>query len=169
MKFIVLNQQQAFDLIYKDGEMKDETVFSRIRYFSGSDFGYSQDSVKPFYAFALEGDKIVGVAKAGYYSLSAQNENTWSISFFSIDKNYRGRGLARPMADKLFEHAKMLKKEMSTSSYTVLGKECLQKIFNECAAKHGVKFYDKGPNDSMHDAEWMYVTVNGRKLHKEEV
>lgn len=148
----------------------DETIFDRIRYFHWSCFSYSQEhNVKPFFVLLLEDTKIIGVAKVGYFDLSAHNERDWSISFFSIDKHYRGKGYSRLMADALFSHAKEVGYEISTSSYTVLGKAHLQHLFNEYANKHGVIFHDKKETDYLHDTEDYYVIVDGKKLHKDEV
>lgn len=164
----VLDFEQMAQLIFKDGENYDESVFKRIRYFSPDDFCYLQkEKVKPFFVVLQDNDKIIGVAKVGYFDLSAHNINNWSISFFSIDKDYRGNGHARLMTNAIFEHAKLKQYEISSSTYTVLGKQHLQHLFNEYANLHNVIFYDH--TGYLHDTENMYVVVNGRKLHYSEV
>lgn len=168
-KVSVLNHDQLLELIYnrKTGECSDLSVFKRIRYFSPNDFDYTQKTqVKPFYTVLQIGGKIVGIAKAGYYSLSAKDERNWSISFFSIDKDYRGKGYSRLMVNALFEYAKQNDFDISPSAYSILGKERVYHLLIEYAAIHGVKFYDEV---RMHDAEWMYVVVDGKKLHQSEV
>ncbi len=148
------------------GDKYDETVFNRIRYFTPDDLGYgSEYRNKPFFVVLKEYEKIIGIAKVGYYSLSSNQENDYSISYFSIDKDYRYNGYARLMCDELFKYAKNNYLEISTSAYTVLGKEQLQKLFNEYAKKYNVVFYDR---DDMHDAEYMYKIVNGKKLHRQQ-
>ena len=47
-------------------------------------------------------DKIIGIAKVDYYS-----KPTSIIKLFSIDKEYRGCGYSRLMADALFNEAKI--------------------------------------------------------------
>lgn len=169
MDLKVLNHDEMLDLVFdkERGLLKDPTVFKRIRYFSEHDFNYSQKTqVKPIYFVLLDKEKIVAVAKIGYYSLSAQNEKTYSVSFLSIDKNYRGFKYSRILVNAIFKYAKENDLEMSTSAYTVLGKESLKHLFNEYAKKYDVTFYDR---EDMHDAEWMYVTKDGRKYHKSEI
>jgi len=165
----VYDMEQLFNRLYDGSELKDKTVYKRIRYFSGNDFNWSQRDTNPYYVSLEMGDKVIGLAKVGYYSMSARNENNYSISFFSIDKDFRGNKYSRLMADKLFAEAKKRGLEISTSSYTVLGKEHLQHLFNEYADKHRVVFYDKTEDDFMHDTEREYVTVNGKKLHRSEI
>jgi predicted GNAT family N-acyltransferase len=118
----------------------------------------------------LKDETIVGVAKVAYYSLNARNENDLSISFCSIDKNYRGLGLSKLMTDAIFAEAARKNYEISTSSYTVLGKMYLQKSFNECAKKYNVVFHDMDEEDGLIDAEWMYVKMpDGKLLHNSEI
>lgn len=165
----ILDFDQFLNLVYnkKTGECNDPTVFDRIRYFSNGDFHYMQrDKVKPFFAVLTIKNKIIGLAKAGYFDLSAKSERNWSISFFSIDKEYRGLGYSRLMVDAIFRHAKLNNYEISPSCYTVLGKEYVHHLLVEYAKIHDVLFYDEV---TMHDLESMYVIVNGKKLHHTEV
>lgn len=165
----VLNHDELIGLIYdrKTGNCIDPTVFDRIRYFSRDDFDYRQRTeVKPFYTVLQINNKVIGIAKAGFYSLSAKSERNWSISFFSVDKNFRGNGYSRLMVNALFEYAKLNNFEISPSAYSILGKERVHHLLKEYADIHGVKFYNEV---RMHDAEWMYVVVDGKKLHKSEI
>lgn len=86
-----------------------------------------------------------------------------------VDKDYRGNNYARLMCDELFKYAKEMNYEISTSSYTVLGKEYLQHLFNEYAKKYNVIFHDKKDSDHLHDTESYYKIVNGKKLHISEI
>lgn len=149
---------------------KDPTIFKRIRFFSESDlWNYDKEPKDTYYTVLFKENYIIGLAKIDFYSTSAPNKNTLSIAFFSIDKNFRGHKYSRLMANELFKEAKKRNKEIQTSSYTVLGKEYLQHLFNEYAKKHSVIFHDKSKEESLHDAEWMYKTVNGKKLHHSEL
>lgn len=162
----VLKPDELFNSIYDfdEYELKDKTIYDRIRYFSGNDFGYN---VNPMFFTVLKlNEKIIGVAKCGYYSMNAHSDNNYSISFFSIDKNYRGNNYARLMCDKLFSYAKDNNLDISSSSYTVLGKEQLEHLFIEYANKYNVKFYNA---EHMHDSEDSYKIIDGKKLHKSEL
>jgi RimJ/RimL family protein N-acetyltransferase len=147
-----------FKVIYGSGGMpKDETVFDRIRFMHYTDFDYHQKtSVKPYFVVLFNGDKVIGVAKIGYYDMTAESENEYAISYFSIDKSYRNRGYSRMMADELFKLAKEHGLDMTTSSYSFVGFKKLRHLFNEYADKWGVNFRDKKDDDSLHDAAWMY-------------
>lgn len=147
-----------FKLIYGKGGMpEDETVFDRIRFMSTFDFDWRQkQDVKPYFVVLFDNNKVIGVAKMGYFNMSAESENEYSISYFSIDKEYRNNGYSRLMANEVFKLAKEKGFDMSTSSYSFVGFKKLRHLFNEYAKKWGVKFKDKKDDDSLHDAEWMY-------------
>lgn len=165
---ITLGVKDSIEFLFKDYRYpKDISIEDRIRFFSFRSFGNLGEG-EEFYSFLLLENKVIGVAHVGYYSLSVDNERTWSISFLSIDKEYRSLGYSKLLVDAVFKEAKVRGLDISTSSYTVLGKEYLQKQFNEYAEKHGVKFYDKTEEYSLIDAEWMYKIVDGKKLHNDE-
>ncbi len=165
MTIQTFNSNDAINFLRK---LKDSSIEDRIRFFSFRSFpclGEGQE----FYSFLLDGNKVIGIAHVGYYSLNAKHENNWSISFLSIDKNYRYQGNSKLLVEEVFKQAKERNLEISTSTYTVLGKEHLQKQFNAISQKHGVVFYDKSDEWGLVDYEEMYVVVDGKKLHKDEV
>lgn len=142
----IFTVEEAAKLIY-ESSVVDLTVFDRIQYFSSFDFNYNPNADRMFFTMVLDGKKIVAIAKLAYYSLNARNDSDWSIGFFSIDEEYRCKGLSRLMADAMFAEAKNRELEVSTSSYTVLGKERIRHIFNQTAKKHCVVFHDKEDED----------------------
>ena len=150
-KVLTLNSQQLSQLVmntnYSDGYFKDDTIEDRIEFFNITNISDSTpaSNENAYYVVLLIGDKIIGVAKVGYYSKS-----TSVIKFFSIDKEYRGGGYSRMMADALFNEAKNRNKNIATSLYTQLGKTHLQHLFNEYAKKHGVKFIDRKESDQLY-------------------
>lgn len=160
-----------FEAVYGCGGMPiDESIFNRIRYMNTYDFGYEQKhSVKPYFVVLFEGNKIIGVSKQGYYSLSAPNKNTLSIAYLSIDKDYREKGYARLMVNEVFAEAKRRGIEIQTSSYSFMGKQRLKALFNEYAVKHCVVFYDKKETDYLADSETEYTQHNGKLVHKREL
>ena len=144
-------------------------IKNRIRFCDLRSLG-SLGEGQEFYSFLCDGDKIIGVAHVGYYSINAKNEKNWSISYLSIDKNFRNKGYSKLLVDEVFRNAKILNLEISTSSYTFLGKKYLQKNFNDSAKKHEVVFYDKPDDWYLIDAESHYLLQeNGVYFHKDEL
>lgn len=150
-KILTLNSHQLAQLVmntnYSDGYFKDDTIVDRIKYFNITNISDSTPASfeNAYYIVLLIGDKIIGVAKVNYYS-----KPTSVIKFFSIDKEYRGNGYSRLMADALFNEAKNRNKNITTALYTQLGKTRLQHLFNEYAKKHGVKFIDRKESDPLY-------------------
>lgn len=148
--------EQMEKLIYgSDGTPQDKTIFDRIRFFSSEDFKWISNDNKPYYSVLFDKDKIIAVAKIGYYSMNSEHENDYSISFFSIDIEYRNNGLSHLLADELFRFAKEKGLDIRTSTYTYVGYLKIKPLFNKYSEKHGVKFLDRD-DSSLMDAEWMY-------------
>ncbi len=152
----VLNYSEMLSKVYNGGGLIDPTIFDRIRYFSRDDFDWLQKDLKPFYVVLTLDSKIIGLVKCTYYEMDALHEKNFSLSFFSIDMQYRNFGYSRLMADKLFEYASVNGIELNTSTYTYLGKLKLQKIMLEMALKYNVVFNDKKDTDHLNDGEWIY-------------
>ena len=152
-KVLTLDPHQFSQLVmnaynhYSDGYFKDDTIEKRIKYLNITNISDSTPASfeNAYYIVLLIGDKIIGVAKVDYYS-----KPTSVIRFFSIDKEYRGCGYSRLMADALFNEAKNRNKNITTALYTQLGKTRLQHLFNEYAKKHGVKFIDRKESDPLY-------------------
>jgi predicted acetyltransferase len=169
-KVMTLDYKQFFKKIYGNGGMPlDGTVFDRIRYFSHLDFHWMQEELKGQYTVLELGDKIIGIAKVAHYKNHKDEPNVFSITFFSIDLQYRNRGYSRIMAEELFRNAKEKNLDLDSSRYTVLGKLKLQALFNEMANKYGVKFQEQ--LDYMHDGEHCYdenlVHINEKSRFEE--
>lgn len=160
------NSNDAANFLYK--EVKDDSIQDRIRFFNFRSFPCLGEGTE-FYSFLMDGKKVIGIAHVGYYSLNAKHERDWSISFLSIDKDYRYKGYSKLLVKEVFSQAKKRNLDISTSTYTVLGKEHLQKQFNEISQEYGVTFHDKPDDWGLMDAEFMYVVVDGKKFHKDEL
>ncbi len=155
----ILNQSEFFKEVYgQGGSPNDATVFDRIRYLSSYDFHFSQNDIEPYYTVLKDNEKIIGVCKIGNYpnSHSSSDSVLYSISFFTIDKNYRNKGYTRLIADELFKFVKTNNYSIDTSAYSYVGFLKLRHILNEYAIKHQVNFIDKKDDDSLHDGLWMY-------------
>lgn len=141
--------------------LKDTTVFDRIRFFGRDDISWYEDSSKPYFMVLTINNKIVGMAKIGYY----KSDGGYCLSFLSIDIKHRNKGYCRIIADEMFRFLKEKNLDLRTSSYTFVGKTKMQHILNECAVKHDVLFIDKKDTDSLIDAEYMY---DENLIHKNE-
>ncbi len=86
-KVNVLNPMELNHLVRDGYDFKDKTIENRIEFFNLNNITDSTPSKfeNSYYIVLSLGDKIIGVAKVGYYSKS-----TSVIRFFSIDKEYRG-------------------------------------------------------------------------------
>ena len=155
--FIMHNNEMQQEL------QKDNSINSRIRFFYINDI-YDKD--KQFFVVLKYNNKVIGLSRVAYFSMSSKNENDLSISYFSIDKNYRYLGYSKLMLDKLFKHAKENNYTISTSSYTVLGKLQLQKQLHYYANKYNVELIDK---DEMLDHDKMYIKKDDKLYHKSEI
>lgn len=147
-KVLTLNPTGLHHLVMDDNHnFKDKTIEDRIEFFNLNNINDSTPAMyaNAYFVVLMIGEKIAGVAKVGYYSKS-----TSVIKFFSIDKEYRGGGYSRLMADALFKEAKNRNKNIATSLYTQLGKTHLQHLFNEYAKKHKVKFIDRKESDPLY-------------------
>jgi GNAT superfamily N-acetyltransferase len=146
-KVNVLNPMELHHLVRDGHDFKDETIEDRIEFFNLNNITDSTPSKfeNSYYIVLSIGNKVIGVSKVGYHS-----KTTSVIRFFSIDKEYRGSGYSRLMADALFNEAKNRGKNIATSLYTELGKSHLQHLFQEYAKKHGIKFIDRKENDPLY-------------------
>lgn len=164
--YLESNSVQAFIMTNKElikEVQKDDTIYDRIRFFDVTDL---REKDKQFFTVLKSNDKVIGITRAAHFSLSSRDENDLSISYFSIDKDYRYKGYSHLMMDKLFEYAGKNNYTISTSSYSYLGKIQLQKLIHKYAKKYSVELIDK---DEMLDHEGMYKEVDGKYYHKEEI
>ena len=156
LKVDTLDFSEFFKKIYgsSGGSPNDETIYDRIRYLSEDDFHYTQKDIDPHFIVLEKEDKIIGIAKLAHYPY--YDNNVYSISYFSIDKNYRNKGYSRIMADELFKYAKNNNWTINTSKYSYVGFKKLRPILNEYAIKYNVTFIDRKDDDELHDGKWMY-------------
>ena len=139
-------------------------IFKRIRYFTSSDIGYMSDDIDPHFIVLKSGEKIIGLCKLGNYM--SDSDGVYSISFFTIDKNYRNKGYSRILADELFRFAKERGWVIKTSTYTYVGFKKLRHLLNEYSKKHDVNFIDKKDDDHLMDHPDMY---DDQLNHKDDI
>jgi hypothetical protein len=137
-------------------------VFKRIRYFSGSDLdrvygkGCSDEYNNRRFSVLFDGDKIIGICKAQYYPYNNENIkdcNHIIISFFSIDRYYRGKKYSKLMIQEMVAICKKDGFSLGSSSWTHLGNKYIRSNIKAECERIGVKFYD---NDNMFDNEDQY-------------
>lgn len=114
---------------YKDG--------GKFKYLSSDDF--NSNEVRFF--IIKENDLVVGLA---HIRKSPYTENTWWLSYLSIDKDYQNKGYASKLTDYIFKWFNKNNLNFETSSYTEEGMIKLKPLFNKLAQKYKVKFIDKG-------------------------
>ena len=106
------------NLICSNGRLKDKTLYDRIRFFSRDDLSWYQTELKPYFTVLTINNKIVGMAKIGYY----KSDGGYCLSFLSIDIKHRNKGYCRIIADEMFRFLKEQNLDLRTSSYTFVGK-----------------------------------------------
>lgn len=157
------------DFLYDDYQIKDihKDVFrvvndkGRIRYATISDLetiDYTKDNKYNNRRFIvlLDGEKIIGICLIQHYeynNVGIKDEKHVSISYLSIDKNYRNKGYSKLMIKELVSTCKKEGFSLGSSSWTHLGNQRIRdNIKKECKLQ-GVEFYD---NDNIHDNERSY-------------
>ena len=138
-------------------------ILDEIRFFTSNDLSYMSDKLNSHFILLENDGKIIGLCKLANYI--SDDINTYSIGFFTINKEFRNKGYSRMMVDELFKLAKQNKWKIKTSSYTYVGFIKLRNIFNEYSEKHLVEFIDKKDDDSLIDTESMY---DDKLIHRDE-
>jgi len=110
----------------------------RFKYFHYNDYKIESKNVK---VFAIkEGDIIVGIA---HIRKSSHRENTWFLSYMSIDLDFSNKGYATLLTKFMLKWFKENNITFETSSYSEEGFLKLKPLFNKMAIKYGVDFIDK--------------------------
>jgi ribosomal protein S18 acetylase RimI-like enzyme len=136
--------------------LKDPTLQSRIRYMDiGMDLSAYNDTNNFHFIVLYEKEKIIGVCKIGHYSLNefGDDQKYMSISYCSIDKDYRNKGYLKIMIEELMKLCKKRGFYLGASSWTVPGNVKLRPTIKKYAKKYGVKFID---HNNKHDTEYYY-------------
>ena len=128
---------------------KDETLTKRIRYFNTSDVSSWYD-VNPKFTVMFADELIIGICKIDDYENEPQD---FTISYFSIDRDFRNRKLTRLMIDTLFDFISDGNYTLNSSSWTHPGMTKLKPLLDKIAEERGIKWIT---NDRKMDGEWMY-------------
>ena len=80
---------------------------------------------------------IIGIAKLGF---SPYVENTYWISFISVDEQHRSKGYSKVLIEEIFKLAKEKKLRIEGSYQTDMGKERIGNYINTIASKYGVEY-----------------------------
>jgi hypothetical protein len=143
---------------YDNMDLKDPTIEKRIRYFNfNNDMGYSFNENTFHFIVLYDKDKVIGICKIGHYSGNERGDdpNYMSISYCSIDRNYRGKGYLNIMIEELMKLCKEKGFDLGSSSWTVAGNVKLRPTIKKWAKKYGVDFLD---HDRRFDTESLYNT-----------
>ena len=145
--------------------LKDPTFPDRIRFVDLSvDLrGGVGDYDNNFHYIVLyESDKIIGMCKIGNFSYDGDDE-TMSICYCSIDKNYRGKGYLNILLEELMKLCVEKNFSLTASSWTHPGNQILRPAVKKWAKKYGVQFQD---HDRNFDNETLY---NDKFIHVSEM
>lgn len=137
----IVYRQLAGDDFYTDFVDKDETARARLKYLSS---GW-RDITSEIDLTAIKNKKAIGVAGIRH---SPEEKNVIWMMFLSVDPEFRGQGVAKKLAEMVFEYAKAHNQRIRLSSYTEMGEAYLRKVFDhlktqypEIAVKDGDDHY----------------------------
>lgn len=162
-------ESYAKEIYNNEGNLKDPTYYDRIRYSNISDLSWSSSDLKLMFIVLYLNDKIIGVCKIGNWDKNVPNKR--SISYCSIDREYRGKKYLKYIVQKLMEVCKENNFILTASRWTVPGYLILRKSLIKYSKMYGVEFID---HNNMHDAPSMYnkdlisryeMTDDERKKH----
>ena len=128
---------------------KDNTLQKRIRFFNYSDTTSWYD-VKPRFTVLFADDLIIGICKIDNYD---NEEQDYTISYFSIDRDFRNRRLTRLMIETLFDFIEEGDYTLNSSSWTHPGMIKLKPLIDSIAKERNIKWVT---NNRKHDGEWAY-------------
>ena len=141
---ILDTEQLYFSVVDPDtGRLWDRNIEKRLRFF---DRKYDLNSIHhddDFVFFtAFDGDKIIAIAKIGYYSTTDSDPQHRVLAYITIDREYRGLKLTRVLVTELVRYCKKYKFSISASSWTVVGYAKLRPLMIEICKKYKVKYKD---------------------------
>ena len=136
LKYRIFEGNELYDnFVKKENNYSTEglkDLKNRIHYFDGNCTPWN-DKSKFYFLCMLDGNKIVGMIKfkvGGSYSLEYPKYNNW-VSFVSVDKEYRNRGIAKQLIEKLFKFANDNNYSILQSSYSEDGNKYIKKHFGK--------------------------------------
>lgn len=137
----IVYRQLAGDDFYTDFVDRDETARARLKYLSS---GW-RDITSEIDLTAIKNKKAIGVAGIRH---SPEEKNVIWMTFLSVDPEFRGQGVAKKLAEMVFEYAKAHNQRIRLSSYSEMGEAYLRKVFDhlktqypEIAVKDGDDHY----------------------------
>lgn len=125
----------TFDPRFLKKNDEREEVF---KYFSYSDFQVEPQNVK-FFTIKIN-DVIIGIA---HIRKSKNKENTWFLSYLSIDPKHKNKGYASMLSEYMIKWFKDNNINFETSSYSEEGYIKLKPLFKKLTKKYNVQFIDK--------------------------
>jgi GNAT superfamily N-acetyltransferase len=133
---------------YVDNHNKSKRFYEfdrggRFKYFLYTDFknSYNTDPDSVRFFTVKENDLVVGLA---HIEKSPYAENTYWLSYLSIDPKFENKGYASILSEFIFKWFKKHNLTFETSSYSSSGFIKLKPLFNKLSKKYNVNFIDKG-------------------------
>lgn len=125
----IIYRQLAGDDFYTDFVDRDETARARLKYLSS---GW-RDITSEIDLTAIKNKKAIGVAGIRH---SPEEKNVIWMTFLSVDPEFRGQGVAKKLAEMVFEYAKAHNQRIRLSSYTEMGEAYLRKVFDHLKTRY---------------------------------
>ena len=130
--FMIEVKDSRFLPIDKGGVFK---YFHYIEDFENNSY-VTGEALKKFFPFIKINNEIVALSKLSERSTEYFKENTYAISFVSVDKKFQGKGYASKLLEEIFLFAKKHKIHLQNSSYSNEGEEKLYEVVQRLRKKY---------------------------------
>ncbi len=130
-------------MVYGDGSSPRDDRFRHID--QGGVFKYflpdklNRRKEKLFYALVKEAQTVAGIAEL---EKSPYRDNTYWISFLSVDPEFQGNGYSKQLLEEIFEFAKREGIDLQLSTLTNDGETKLRRNLEDLAEKHSIQFVE---------------------------
>lgn len=124
---------------FREVYRKNIKSINELMYFDNTTNFYESENVN-FFIVKID-NNIAGIA---HIRKSPYIDNTYWLSYLSVNHEYQNRGVASKLSDFVFRWFKDNNIQFESSSYTEEGFLKLKPLFNKLAVKYDVDFIDKG-------------------------
>ena len=135
-----ITEENPFFLKLKDTRflpVKDGGVFKYFNYVDDlRDNAFAKEKFQLFFPYIKEKDMIVALAKLTEAKEYYFKDNTFFISFVSVDPQFQGKGYASKLLEKIFQFAQEKNIHLQNSSYTDEGEEKLYDVVQRLREKY---------------------------------
>lgn len=141
-----MSSEELVDYIYKGESSPQDNRFlptedgGVFRYFDLEEIvGYFGKQKEKYFPVVEVDNKIVALSQL---QKSPYAENTFWVSFVSVDPIFQGKKYASKLVKEIFRFAKEKQISLEASSYSEIGWQKLKRLFVEESEKTGVPWHD---------------------------